>query len=358
MPKPAIAARFSLFVLTLLFSNIVHSQQILGFQIFDEPDIDTSYIESYYHDLTLGLSIPQKFANLSIKDEASGSTLRYTPNTKISIGIKASYKWLDISLGINIPETTKEKLKYGESKKIDVQLNTYLKFMSIDAYVQSYRGLYLENMDEYFQLFDDDNNKYYRRKDIQFTNIGLSTKYVLNNKKFSYKAPFSYSQVQKKRAGSFLFGAFLFRNSVSSDSSLVPYFARTHFGQASMFTDIVSYNIGLTAGYIYTFVIEKYFFIALEIVPGFGIQTIKAIDENNALVIDKSGFGMNTISRFSLGYSKKRLYASFTGIYGLNNLINKDKNSINFGYGTTRFTIGYRFILKENIRRLINKSAL
>lgn len=352
MPKTTIAARFALIFFVLFFSSIAHSQRIFGYKIFEEPNVDTSYIESYYNDLTIGLSIPQKFANLSIKDDESGSSLEYTPNTKVSIGIKASYKWLDISLGLNIPETTKEKLKYGESKKLDIQVNTYLKFFSIDAYVQRYKGLYLDNMNDYFQLFNDDDTEYYVRKDIQFTNIGLSTKYVLNNKKFSYKAPFSYSQKQKKRAGSFLFGTFLFRNSVTADFPLVPDFAKPDFGQESMFTEVVSYNIGLNAGYIYTFVMEKYFYITLEITPGLAIQTIKAIDENDDLVIDKSGLGVHTISRFSLGYSKKRFYASFTGIYGLNNLINKDKNSIEFGYGTTRFTIGYRFNLKGNTHQI------
>lgn len=332
-----------LLVLIISLNYAATCQKTTKSQIFKEAKFDTSYIESYYDDFTVGLSIPQKFVNISLSDENSGNYIDYSPNTNASLGVKAAYKWLGISVGIAIPETTNGKQTYGETQKLDIQLNTYFRFLVIDAYLQSYRGMYMDNMNDYFEEFDEETDKYYKRSDLVFANLGFAVRYVTNNKRFSYKAAFDYNQKQKKRAGSLILGTYFFLNALEADSAMIPHFARDNFNEESMFTKANSTNIGISIGYIYTFIIKKHFFATLEVTPGFGLQTITALGNDETIVFEKAGLGINTTTRFSLGYSKKRFYGSIAGVFGVTNLNNEDKNTINYGYGYIRYTLGYRF---------------
>jgi hypothetical protein len=315
----------------------------------ENSKFDTTYIKSYYNDLVVGLSLPKKNVNFSLSDVQNDQELFYQVNTKTSLGFKASYKWLGISLGFGIPHTQSRTIKYGKTEGLDLQINTYLRKFVIDGYFQYYKGFYLENMDTYFENFDNLDINYYQRPDLAFTNVGLSFRYVKNNKKFSYKAAYDYNEIQKKRAGSLLLGGYAFINGATADSIVVPHFATENYSEKGVFSNIVAINIGVSIGYIYTFVFWKRYFITLGFVPGFGLQTYSAYNTEGVLVDNKNGMGVSTVGRASLGYNKKRFYAAISGVTGSNNLFNKNQTAINFGYGNVRFTVGYRFGLKQKL---------
>lgn len=343
---------FLLLITLIIFHvNPIIGQSMSGIEVNTQKQtkFDTTYIESYYNDLVVGLSLPQKNVDFSLTDVQNKQKLLYQVNTKASIGFKASYKWLGLSLGIGIPHTRTQEAKYGKTERIDFQVNTYLRKLVIDGYFQYYKGFYLENMDHYFEGFSDLDLNYYQRSDLAFTNIGLSVRYVKNHKKFSYKSSYDFNEKQKKRAGSLLLGGYAFLNGAAGDSLVVPSFAQSDFSEKSKFSNIVALNFGLSIGYVYTFVILDNFFITLGVVPGIGLQTYSAYNNSGILIDNKNGFGISTVGRFSLGYSKNRFYTALSGVSGSNNLFNKNETAINFGYSNIRFTIGYRFTLKKKL---------
>lgn len=331
--------------------NIIYSQPISSIEVSTQKEskFDTTYIASYYNDLVIGLSLPQKNVDFTLADVENEQELVYQVNTKTSIGFKASYKWLGISLGIGIPKTRTQEEKYGKTEGLDLQVNTYLRKFVIDGYFQYYKGFYLENMDRYFEGFSELDLNHYQRPDLAFTNVGLSFRYVKNHKKFSYKSSYDFNEKQKKRAGSLLIGGYAFINGATADSIVVPAFAQNDFSDQGQFSNIVAINIGFSLGYVYTFVILDNFFITLGVVPGVGLQTYSSYDTNEELIDSKNGLGVSTVARFSLGYSKNRFYTALSGVSGSNNLFNKDQTAINFGYGNVRFTAGYRFSLKKKL---------
>jgi hypothetical protein len=309
---------------------------------------DSTYIESYHEKLVIGFSVPKKNVNFSLSDVQNDKELMYQVNTKASLGFKASYKWLGISVGFGIPQTHTKIEKYGKTEGLDLQLNTYLRKFVIDAYFQYYKGFYLENMDKYFSNFDNQNQNYYQRPDLTYSNVGLSVRYVKNNKKFSYKASYDYNEIQKRRAGSLIIGGYAFLSGAQADSLVVPSFATEEFSEKGQFSNIAALNVGFSIGYTYTFVYRR-FFLTLGFVPGIGLQTYTSYNQEGKEVDQKNGLGINTVGRASLGYNKNRFYAALSGVSGSNNLFNENKTAINFGYGNIRFTVGYRFTLKKKL---------
>ncbi|MFO7863145.1 MAG: DUF4421 family protein, partial [Salinivirgaceae bacterium] len=233
--------------------------------------------------------------------------------------------------------------------RLDLQINTHFRKFTTDIFFQLYNGMYLENMTDFDPLFNNYDLPHYQRPDIRFANIGVSSRYVWNYDKFSYKAAFDFNEKQLKRAGSLLIGGYSSINSIQTDSTLVPHFVRNEFGEESLFTKISSFNLGVTVGYIYTFVIKNNFFITLELSPGIGIQTINASKEQGTSLIENNGIGLTSTARYSVGYSKNRFYTAITGVNSSTSLINEDRNTINIRHGNVLFVVGYRFELKREI---------
>lgn len=351
MIKPNFKTTIWLLFMCFIGNTSVFSQDISSLEIAtqEKTKFDTSYIKSYYDDLVIGLSLPKKNVDFSLSDVKNEQELFYQVNTKTSLGFKASYKWLGISLGFGIPQTESRTLKYGETEGLDIQINTYLRKFVIDGYFQYYKGFYLENMDTYFQNFENLDISYYQRPDLTYSNVGIAIRYVKNHRKFSYKASYDYNEIQKKRAGSLLIGGYAFISGAAADSLVVPHFAIENYSEKGLFSNIVAINVGFSVGYIYTFVFWKKYFLTLGFVPGFGLQSYSAYGPEGNLVDNKNGLGVSTVGRASLGYNKKRFYAAISGVTGSNNLFSKEQTAINFGYGNVRFTVGYRFGLKKKL---------
>ena len=125
---------------------------------FKSKDVDTSYIVSFDDKLIAGIYFPQKFVSFSTFDVASGKLIEYQPNSKLAIGLEASYKWFGLGLAYSLPSSKKSSKQLGNTKSIDFQYNFNLRRWAIDGYFQLYKGFYFSNMSDYFDLWDYDSN--------------------------------------------------------------------------------------------------------------------------------------------------------------------------------------------------------
>ncbi|MDA3868295.1 MAG: DUF4421 family protein [Salinivirgaceae bacterium] len=336
-------------LLALIQPKTLIGQSFFELNSYKRENVDSTHILSFYKDLNIGLLIGQKQASISIADVEKESFLEYTPNTTTSIGLKLTYKWLGFNLGVGLGQSDATIIKYGKTERLDLQINTHFRKYVTDIYLQLYNGMYLNNMADFNSLYNEFDMVHYQRPDIRFLNIGISSRYAWNYDKFSYKAAFDFNEKQLKRAGSLLIGGYSSISSIQTDSTLVPHFARGEFGEESLFTRISSFNLGISIGYIYTFVIKDDFFITLEISPGIGIQTINASKEQGTSLIENNGIGLTSTARYSVGYSKRRFYTAITGVNSSTSIINENKNTINLQHGNVLFVLGYRFALKREI---------
>ena len=138
-----------------------------------------------------------------MEEVSSANTLQYNPSNIYSrLFINTSlfgFSIVPVFLGIH-----QNAEKKGISTFNDYQFNIYAKRFFYDISLQVYKGFYLNNTRDYKEY--DQLEYYHKRSDISAVSANFNIYYVFNNKKFSFRAPYSFTQSQLKSAGSFITG--------------------------------------------------------------------------------------------------------------------------------------------------------
>ncbi len=216
--------------------------------------VNNGYYIKYPKKLMLRTYLAQKFAPLTIS--SASRELNYKTNSKLNLGIGATYKAVTLNLSYGFNFLNKDR--GGKTKGLDAQFHIYPEQWAIDLIGSFRKGFYL----------DPDNNNssglnltnYFQRPDIKRNIIGVSVYRVPNSGKFSFRAGITQNDWQIRSAGSILFGGDAFLGMLKGDSALVPRKVNASFEQAGI-NKINFINIGPGVGYAYTLVIDKNFFI-------------------------------------------------------------------------------------------------
>lgn len=306
--------------------------------------VDTNYISDLSDKLAIRFYGVDKFSRFTIRDNALQKEIRYTPNNRVNIGIGVNYKWFGLGLAFNFPFINNDDKVYGKTDRLDAQTNIFTRRLLIDLYLQYYKGFYIENPASYIPNWQSANG-YPLRPDIVTTTLGGSCIYVFNHRKYSAKAAFVQTDLQKKSAGSFLLGGFFSILGVSGDSMLLPSQVKAEFNPVLEFENVTVSGLGISFGYSHTFVMWKKFYASFTLAPGISLQNYTIIYANSSN--DRSGSLVSGrfLARGALVYNSKKSFGglnvsndSFSGNTG------KDqRNSLNFDVGNIRFFYGRRF---------------
>jgi hypothetical protein len=233
---------------------------------------DSTYIATFEQEFSAGIYSYYQFTRLiHVVDDERSTT--YIPNSPIGFGLLVSYKNFTLcgGMGFNFLRDP----KFGKTSVIDWQYHYYGRKFILDFFLQNYKGFYSRGEDREIILHPD----------IRLAQYGLFGQYIFNNKKFSYQAAFNQSERQLKSAGSFQLGGGFYYDHVSSDTSLI----------INERNSLDSYQLGISGGYVYTFVIEKDFTVALGMSVGMNFGT-------ESLGIKKIEVSPNIFPRISTGY--------------------------------------------------------
>ena len=301
---------------------------------------DTRIPEVYFEDLTDQLALRfytmTKFNSLNIIKEDARLILE--PNGLTNLGIGFNYKFVGIGLSVGLPVSQSKIDKFGKTTSYDIQLSIYSRLFGFDGYLQGYKGYYLENPEDFV-----DWQELYQPQlpDMRVLSIGLSAFYIFNNKKFSYKAAYQKTQVQKKSAGSFTLGIFANYDAAQTDNGFIPVELNDSINSDFDLKEFDMISGGISVGYMYTFVIKENFSLNITLIPGFGLQKVAAT------ALDGTG-GIETqpaaqfLARASLGYEFNWFYLGFTASNIWRNFSYKDYE-LDLGTEQFRFIIGKRF---------------
>jgi hypothetical protein len=295
-----------LFILTCNFSRISIGQ--INDPDKSEEEYDSTIYYSDYSDLlALWIYSMTKWNALDIVK--GGSSLKLRPNGPTALGVGFNYKGYGIGIAIGLPKSNSSKEKYGSTTRFDAQINVYGKKLGIDGYVQYYNGYYIQNPEDFMEW---DSEILPQLPDMEVLSFGVSAFYIFNSDKFSYRAAYVRTQIQKKSAGSFTAGIFGQTDMVTTDNGFIPpeYMDSAQYGlDLKAFTTIA---IGLTAGYLYTWVISKHFFLNVGVIPGFGHQTIM-LEDIDGVKSTKNAPAAQLSARAAIGYESRFFYAGISG---------------------------------------------
>ncbi len=315
---------------------------------------DTAYIEDYSNQLTVRLYGSRKFTGYILGERDKKINLKYRPNDNFNTGIGFTYKYVGINLGFKVPFLNDDNKKYGKTRFLDLQSYVYSRKITVDFYAQFYNGYYISNRN----IIDnkkDYGNTFPQRPDIKTRNVGINAQYILNNRRFSYRASYLQNEYQKKSSGTVLVGGGLHFINAHGDSAIIPpNVIYSDFFNNSKFNKTNIYCLAVNGGYAYTLVVKKHYFATASISVGAGLNYTKMEDSKAGLIDEAFGPQLNGILRFSTGYNSPRYFAGVTFV----NFITRNDSPMpgawqEFQAGNVRFYVAKRFKLKKKVQKMI-----
>jgi hypothetical protein len=304
---------------------------------------DSSYYMSYPHRITGRAYLSNKYTTLSFQN--GQYKLRYQPNTSINIGIGATYKWATLNLGIGFLNRDVSK---GRTRYLDLQFHNYGRKFTLDLLGEFYHGFYL-----YPGGKGSPDGSFYRRPDLHADEIGANFQYVVNHRHFSYRSSFLQNEWQKKSAGSLLIGLEVYSGRVTADSTLVPTLVNKE-GASENIRVVRFFEIGPNAGYVYTFVIKRHYFLTGSAVISldYGANSIQNIAGETMI----HGYIVNKTFKFCAGYNSSRYALSL--LYTNNGIQGTSNNAIHqltLNTGNFRVIFVHRFNPTKEEKKVLKK---
>jgi len=279
----------------------------------------------------------------SIENNNSRQRLDFRPNSSVKMGLGFNYKWLGLGIAVNMPWAKSDDDKYGNTTRIDLQINVFTRSFGMDISAQFYKGYYISNPNDFM---DWTKEQYPLLPDLATLSTEISGYYFTNNKKFSYRAAFVRNEIQKRSAGSFIIGSYLRADISNSPGGYIPDDLPIDLRDTFNIKSFSSLNLGITMGYTYTFVFLKNFFVNLSLVPGLGLKA-SGMYNNDGRVAYSNGVSIRWVARVALGYEHKDFFLGVTSVVTSNSIRYEYVNA--FSSNTKlRFFVGKRFDCKKH----------
>lgn len=302
---------------------------------------DSTYIRSYVDQFAIKLVSVNKFNYFNIRDKNNQTALRYSPENGINLGFGISYKWfaLDITFNIGI----REDKNFTQKEAFDFQGRIFSSRQFIEGSLQYYYGYKLRNIKGVNDVLTETEKI---RNDIRTVSFGLQYLYAFNHSKFSLKAPFVLNEIQRRSAGSMIFGASFAFFTMDADSSIVPVEYDDFFDPALHLTDLSVISLAANFGYMYTFVYKEHFFLTLGIIPGLNFNLGDYKSDSRDLFKWNVSYKIKTMN--AIGYNSGKYFAGLQLVGDWNNVMLGKKLYTLFNQGSLKLFVGYRFGKKKN----------
>ena len=298
---------------------------------------DTSYVQNFSDKLSVKLIAVSKYNYFRLLDRETGTTIRYRPLRDVGIGAGASYRWIGLAITFNLGLRNSGEIE--DYKSFDFQGKAFTNKQILSATYKHYKGYKIFGTQGFRSELVDDASTI--REDIITRNIGFQYLHALNYEKFSLNAPFVLNEVQRKSAGSVILGASIFYQSMNADSSVIPPQVADFFNPDLYLTNMQIFTGAVNAGYMYSFVVKKRFFLTLSAIPGVGFNTgnFDATERNQL----PPKFNFNLVSMNAIGYNSDRFFVGLQLIINSNYLKLGKKTGTEMGFGKGGLFVGYRF---------------
>jgi hypothetical protein len=320
------------------------------------PVYDTTYIKGYRKHLVLTLPLTNRYLNFGIRDNISNRSIQFAPNNghyDIGIGLNSHRFGLVVNTGISLFKGDVDKK--GKTKFRDYQLNIYGKRVVTDLSFQNYNGFYVRNTRRILPSGITLPGRFELRPDIEAYSIGVSSLYIFNYKKFSYRGSFAFTEKQLKSAGSFVAGVYYTFMYADSDSSIISSNFRSVFDSSIFLKKAITQNGGINLGYIHTLVIKKKSYVTLSLVNGMGAGRLHSLNVMGERKNSSVTLSVKTSFRIAAGFDDGKFFGGGMGIFDVFAYSTYSDISLDHGLGKFRVFLGYRFNVLKEERRLLKK---
>jgi len=309
----------------------------------DEVKHDTTYVIDYSDQLAIKLQSTVRSNEVKLYDNFTKQEFNYKPNESFGIGFEANYKWMGLTLNLNIPVLNNDDDRFGKTKHIDLQYNIYMTQLVVDLIYQKYSGYYASNQQDYDDTFDPENPISTKRRDLNTSNYGMTAFYIFNSERFSYRSAFTFNERQIKSSGSVIAGIYSNYYTLNADSTLIPSSYQELVNPDIDLIDTKYYTFGGSFGYAYNLVIFKRVFLSTSLSLGFGPQFHKQTDDSDL----KTTMSSFVAVRGAIGYNSKVFFMGVS-LFGLSNgNRNEEQAHLSRSVNNIKNHIGKRFSINR-----------
>ncbi|MDZ7612745.1 MAG: DUF4421 family protein [Flavobacteriaceae bacterium] len=312
------------------------------------------YFEKLDHYFTLKLSQSNDTEKFSI--QTVDNELIISPNVKSESHVHVSYKYISFSIKYvaEFLPGNDDDAQRGETKSggfgLSLNFNRWLQELSYGKTT----GYYIENTSDYIPGWQQ-GDPYILIPDLVYKNFQGLTGYKFNPN-FSFNAISTQSERQLKSAGSFV-PHILYRYYIIDDEQEVTESRSTQKSN--------NFELVVGAGYYYTLVLKKDFYISFGITPGAGYLRSKIVTRfpNEEFETSQDNLLIRIDGRAGAGYNGKKFYA---GIYSKlsGSFYTQEDSSVTNEDSKVVFQafVGYRFNapnwLKKTVRTIEESTGL
>ena len=305
--------------------------------------VNPEYIVDYKNLLTSRFYLLNESIGFQVKPKGAKNGIFFKPNIHTKVGLAGFYKWFGIGLAIRSPFYKRDEDIKGKSKIIDLRINAYGKAIAAEISIQDYRGFYIDNPNE---VYDDWSvgKDYPKRPDMRISSTSALFYYILNYKKHSIRAAYIQNERQLKSSGSLMLMPAILFLKLSADSCIIPtaYIDKYNIDPSERIRSGKFQLFGMSAGYSYTLVMLKYFYINASLLPGCFLQKYKY--ENETGTEKREKLTVLWLGRFAFGYNSDKFYAGIGGVYGFNSTpIPILQTNFHYDMNQIRLWVGTRF---------------
>ncbi len=332
-------------VLTLT-AKITGAQSAVKPAELPQVSFDSIYLEDYTNLLTSRVFLLFQNASLLINTtDENISKIEYRPNVNVRIGVAGFWKWFGLGLSIDNPFYKTDRDKYGKTTTIDLRVNAFGRKVAAELFLQQYKGFNISSPER------ADGTRYIL-PDMRTFSIGIAGYWIYNARKFSIRAAFIQNERQKKSAGSLVVRpAFLYYR-ISSENGIIPaeIIEKYHIPATNLISSGDFYSLGLSPGYVYTFVFLKDFYLTAAVFPGVAAQFSSFSNDLNAYANFEFTFQLS--GRLAVGYNSDKWFVGFSVQTGFNEVPDKFNKAL-FSYDVAQFRLwgGTRFDIFRKMKK-------
>jgi Domain of unknown function (DUF4421) len=233
----------------------------------------------------------------------------------------------------------------------EFQVNCFSQKWFADFYAQNYSGFYLNR--SWNPLTSKDIHP--QRTGLELKNSGLSFTYIFNHAHYSMRAPYQFSEHQKRSGGSVMLGLIMNRFKISNDDFIIRAEDQLYFsaGRDARFMDFVT--AAVVVGYGYT-IVHKNFFINATALAGPSHHWLSYSSQQAHFDID-----VNLYAAYfaAIGYSGERSFMGIT-FHAKESKARMLETSVSNSLTTFRLVAGIRLkergFLEKRPKDIINRA--
>lgn len=311
-------------------------------------DVDTSYIEPQRYKYSAMVQNTNTYEIYQLRT-SEGCRVTLSPDVNYRVGPYFGYRWVFLGYTFDVSHLSRG---LSDGNRLMYDLSIYTQQLGLDLYYrQTGNDCHITSMDLGKGI--DTKRMRGRAYDGLTSSIrGFNLYYILNHRKFSYRAAFAQSTVQRRSAGSPLVGLAYTSHRLSVDWQQLRDMTHEQLGSnIGAMDSTVSYgpvkyvDFNISGGYAYNWVFARHWLLAGSLSLALAYQSASGDTEKKHFLFRGFSFSkvnVDAIGRFGLVYNNMRWFVGASAIIHSYNYQNYGFRTSNM-FGSLNVYVGFNF---------------